>query len=323
MATIAAMFTIGSRVRVPLEGTKAYRRGIIATIQDDGTASVLLEEAAPPPASFVSKPKQTITSINEEEAEMTVPMSDIKPLFDFELYDKNSDKDASVSLALWKERGDRLLKLGDALAAMEYYQGGLVESSSQFSVGSVVIIKQKGFTKLAEVDCMEDDGDSLDVSLVFDGAEATIRLSQVVLGVSSADSDRLQERMLLNLARCCLQAADIIVLKQRPLYIRCAVFACTLAMDVSQYYDGYEGPATSTMTTALVLRSKAQIMASKFDHAKADLKRLLSVDPQHAEANRLMRQLERTIQQNKVSEKKLVKELCKWVDVATSQSTKL
>ena len=92
-------------------------------------------------------------------------------------------------------------------------------------------------------------------------------------------------------------------------------------MDVARHHRGNTDDAeNTTIKTALVLRSKAQTCVSKYAHAKADLKRLLSMEPEHAEGKRLMNQLERTVQQNKKSEKKLVKELCKWVDVATSQS---
>ena len=189
---MASSLTVGERVRVALPNSKACRRGIIATIQDDGTASILLEEPVPPAASFAATSVRTnvTAASNDDDMEVTVPKGECKYLLDFEAVDiSNQDK---TSVAVWKDCGDQLLKLGDASAAIDYYQAGL-QSSSRISIGSTVILKENGFTKLAEVDCIDGDG-SLDVSLLDDDTELTIRTSQVLLSIMSDDKDRLQER---------------------------------------------------------------------------------------------------------------------------------
>lgn len=322
--------SVGSRVRVPLVETgKFCRRGIIATVQEaDGSACVLLEENVTPVTNSYHHCRlgPTIRRQGEDEMDMevTCAVRRLQPLLEFELASIQND----TSPRTCKAHGDELLQRGDALAAMEYYQRGIAAYSQQLSVGTTIVIKQGGFTKLAEVDCLEADGSVMDVSLITDGTEVTIGQQEVVTAIPSQDHDRLQERILLNLSRCCLQAIDYVPVQRKPLYVRGAVLACTVAMDIAQYYESSHDsePSTSPLTpwsthkTALILRSKAQTQASKLDHAKADLKRLLSIDPDHPEGNRLLRQLEQTIKRKQSSDKKLVKEMCKWVNAATESS---
>jgi tetratricopeptide (TPR) repeat protein len=263
---------------------------------------------------------------DDEEVEVTV--QELEGLLDFETNNSQGDDDM-ISVQQWKNRGDELLRLGDAMTAIGYYEAGLIQSS-RLSIGSAVIIRQAGFSKLAEVDCIEQDGSVVDVSLMMEeeeGQEMTIPKRSILLCILDADDDRLQERILLNLARCLLQVAEQASISRRPRFLQSAVLACTLAMDVCAFRNhehDNKAPAassnnsTTTLLAALILRSQAQSALFKYDHAKADLKRLLSMDPNHKEGLRRMQQLERTKLQTKKADKKLVKELCQWVNVATT-----
>jgi hypothetical protein len=68
------------------------------------------------------------------------------------------------------------------------------------------------------------------------------------------------------------------------------------------------------------LRSKAQAALSKFSHAKADLKRLLSLDPTNKEGQLLAQKIERQKLIQQRTDKRLAKEVCKWADTAIKAS---
>lgn len=349
-------FTVGSRVRVLLDaGTSTrrrqqqrQRRGMIATLSSSSSACVLLEDLHNyndnnnEVHSFIIAPKHKNTAIQaneeEEDVEVNVSFDKLSSLLPFEMNNNDNTTPDSLSTSDCKAYGDELLKLGDALAAMLYYERGL-QKASQWSVGSTIVFKQKGFTKLAEVDCIEDDDDDdektntttsksllLDIRTLEGGDDLTISKQDVLIGILDSDDERLQERILLNLARCCLQLADDPTTadshntKQQAQFLKSAILATTLAMNLDDYHCKDDTSLSATTKTALTLRAKTHLSLLKFDHAKADLKRLLEIDPQHKEGQRLLLELERTKLTKKKAEKKLVRELCRWVDVVTKTS---
>jgi hypothetical protein len=117
-----------------------------------------------------------------------------------------------------------------------------------------------------------------------------------------------------------LQLADIttLQLQRKPLYLRGAVLACTLAISVTGFHNADADYVSPTHKSALLLRSQAQAKLSKYPHAKADLKQLLVLDPQHREGQKRLRDLEKQQIQKKKTEKRLVKDVCQWVGTQTA-----
>ncbi|KAG7340026.1 hypothetical protein IV203_006430 [Nitzschia inconspicua] len=204
------------------------------------------------------------SNTNNNTPEVIVSRKDIQQLLPFEqqLIDetdtttshyRNDDTD-HTSVEIWKERGDALLRLGDASAAASYYERGLFQSS-RVTVGGTVVISLDGFPKIADVDCIDtsqqvqqQDQDQqqqlLDISIVDTGEERTISRSDVLLGIWENDTQQLQERMLLNLSRCMLQLADIesneFVVQSnnnRTKYLKAAVLATTLVVTLASFHD--------------------------------------------------------------------------------------
>ena len=226
---------VGSVVRVRLSD-KASRRAVLATLPDnaDGSSSssaacccccILWEDDAPRPilpqddgdAVFLVTPHfkhddhQQVEC--EEITETTVAVSELMPLLDFETKQRPTTTGTAPVLD-WKECGDQLLRIGDAAAAVPYYERALrLTSPSSVSqllqiVGATVLLKESGRVVAADVDCIDDDHGECDVTVVETGHEKSVRASDILLCLLPLDDDHVQERILLNLARCLLQLAE-------------------------------------------------------------------------------------------------------------------
>jgi tetratricopeptide (TPR) repeat protein len=327
-ATDGSKLIVGSTIRAPLPNHPKFRRkAIIATIQeDDGTVCVFWEDEAP--SSLLSADREMVVSPSPSEnnenpgVESTVRISDILPLLDFER-DASSD-DADVSEL--KDRGDTLLRLGDASGAVPLYERALElmgSSPQKITIGSVAIVKQKGFFKLVQVDCI--DLDRVDVThLDVEEREETLRLSDIMLAIPKRDGKLIQERILLNLARCFLQLAEATLIpRRRPSYLKAGVRATSFAFAVSEFRSSVSSAnfSSATKPKALLLRSQAQLGLSKFAHARGDAKKALELDPNNKEASKLLRDIEKQQQKMALADKKLAKEVCRWVQTATTESS--
>lgn len=352
-------FDVGATVRVPRSLSKATSKATIATIQaEENSATVLFEPLAPRPLIISPKsasapldkdgakvqPKRRLkrcflvsptieeqgSGENDQEMEATVDISDVKALLDFE-----NEKDGTLqhsetnyieSIPIMKECGDQLLRLGDPSTACSYYEMAL-HLSSILQVGSSVIVKEGGHAVVADVDCLDDD--DIEVTMVTTEEEKVIQEKNILLCILHNDlgeDGHKQERILLNLARCLLQLAEVakhqeMASVRRPQYLRSAVLAATLASTISEHHNAEETTCVVTFSslhqTALLLRSKAQAGLSKFPNAITDMKRLLSKHPEHKEGLKQMQSLQTQMQRQKHVDKKLVKSMCKLVSAAT------
>lgn len=286
---------------------KALRRAVIATL-DDNNVCVLWEDEAPRAISAHPFLVAPVMQDAVDDVESELPRHSVASLLDFE----TTKTEVSESIAVWKERGDTLLRLGDASAAVGYYEHAL-HLSSKLSEGSSVLIKVKGYIKVAEVDCIESR--TVDVTLLEAGDEMTLNRNDVLMTILEPDSDRMQERILLNLGRCLLQLADTTTLTRRPRYLKSAVLAASMALSLAEFV---KNPASTNLQTSLLLRCQAQTSLSKFSHATADAKRMLSLDPHNKQAQKLLKDIARQQSLQKKNDKKLAKEMCKWVQTATN-----
>lgn len=327
-ATDGSKLIVGSTIRAPLPNHPKFRRkAIIATIQEeDGTVCVFWEDEAP--SSLLSADREMVISPSPSEndenpgVESTVKISEILPLLDFERVALSDDADVSEL----KDRGDTLLRLGDASGAVPLYERALDllgSSPQKITIGSVAIVKQKGFFKLVQVDCI--DRDQVDVThLDVEEREETLRLNDIMLTIPKRDGKLLQERILLNLARCFLQLAEATLIpRRRPTYLKAAVRATSFAFAVSEFRSNVSSAnfSSATKPKALLLRSQAQLGLSKFAHARGDAKKVLELDPNNKEASKLLRDIEQQQKKIALADKKLAKEVCRWVQTATTESS--
>lgn len=297
---------------------------MIATLEEDGNdrnkASILWEDHRPQPlpcqSCFLVAPsvvKSAGAAEDDDDTEIQVDMTQLEPLFDFEQYSTEKlCRDKSV-VSTWKDRGDQLLKVGDASAALPYYEYALSMTCKAVSSGSSILVKKKGFVQVAEVDCV--DGDILDVTWKETGEEASLRLSENLLTIQETDKDHMQERILLNLTRCLMQIAENAA-RHRAEYAKAAVLSSSLAHAIAAYHD----ETSERMVTALLLRAQAQACLEKFAHAQQDLAKVLQKSPNHGQAQQLLRRVQQQQKNVQKREQNLVKEVCKWVETTTTSA---
>jgi len=327
---------VGSIIRIEPCSTRNNRclvRAMVAT-KSDISVCIILEPIYPHPitsdnyscCNFLITPK----SINKEsdgDGEMTVTIDKIHPLLPFENYDiKNNTSNESESIlenskksavTIWKVKGDQLLRLGDASSATSYYEKALFKSS-KVSVGGTIIISVEGFPRIAEVDCVEEDDDVIDVTIVSNGEERTVKNSTALLSIMEPDHDSLQERILLNLSRCMLQLSELDIIN-RPKYLKSAILATTLVITISSFReqnDDYKSLLQANAQTALILRAKAYSGLSKWSKAIVDAKRLVK-NGNEQQGNKLLIDIERKKKIQSKTDKKLAKGFCRMVQSAT------
>uniref|UniRef100_A0A7S4M917 Tetratricopeptide repeat-containing protein n=1 Tax=Odontella aurita TaxID=265563 RepID=A0A7S4M917_9STRA len=284
--------------------------------------------------------RKDVNSVEDNAEEEDVPVSSLTKLLSFESGDSSPQSDAQSA----KEHADALLRLQDFSSAASFYEEAL-SLTSVLSIGSAIVLNRSGRAVVADVDCIDEEEGmggrcSIDVTyLSLDAAdseeeEGTVLEKEVLLCLSSDSgndkSPSLQERILLNLSRCLLRLAEIDVAGKRAMhrpaeYRRAAVLGCTLALTSASFRTlGWGGPTSSPATgstteeKALILRAAAfSDLPGKSKNAQADLRRSLKINPGCAQAKRMSRDLNFRDARRKRTDKKLSKEVCRWVQRAT------
>jgi tetratricopeptide (TPR) repeat protein len=328
------------------------RRGLLATINDGDrekmTCTLILEDLVPTSlsGSFLIAPCFN-NGKSIEESEVEVPASDIMPLLSFE---HSTTEEMANDVTKFKEWGDQLFKLHDYTRAISYYEAALQHISSNFTnVGSTLVVRRNGHCVVAELDCIETDGDNsqCDVTFILPNGkteEDVISSKDILFSVWDQDGARrgkrdksndkfLQPRILLNLCRSLLHLAEIhddngntiASISNRDYqtkYKKSAVLASSIAITLCEYYEN-ETDTESQMLTLLVekayiLRSKAFVELGKLPNAMSDAKKVLNQSPNQNEAAELLRDIRLLEKHRKKSDRKLSKEVCRWVQSATN-----
>lgn len=241
---------------------------------------------------------------------------EVEPLLEFEELETPLEADFSEH----KTRGDQLLSLGDAAAAMRYYEHAL--QSIPLQIGCTITLleescrKKSSVLRRAEVDCIEADG--VDVTILPGGSEKTIAADQVVLVLLEPDQEFLQARTLLNCARCCLQLAELST-EIKSHFAQRGVHFCSLCIVILECAeDDNNASAYFYLQTAFLLRSQALAEKHQYDAALMDLSKLLQLNPDHDVGQRRINLYKRKKEEMKQNEKKLVKAMCGYIQQATS-----
>ena len=330
---------IGSIARVTHDDMT--RRVVVATI-DDQEATVLVENGHPP-SRFL--PVGGATTEEEEEPEWRVPIHQLESLLEFEQPTDATTTKGAANAATVKAHGDALLKLGDAPAAVSYYETALQRPTPPMIGASIVARHPQTGVAVAEVDCVNDDDDddddddpSLDVCWTTTQQDTTLPASDHLLTIQEPHDNHLQTRILLNLTRCLLQIAETSSQAKRA-YAQAAVQTATLAVVVIQHEqqqalddnnnnnnnddddDVDNSTCVALRTTALSLRARAHGLQGQWTAAATDWQAVVpqSSEPQRRAHAVRMRNVARQEQQRAARrEKKLVRNLCQWVNDATA-----
>ena len=321
-------------------------RATVATVSESTVplATVIWDDMAPRPLpapagenvtrkrlkrSFLVAPLlHARTSAADDDQEEELPLSSLEALLPFE-QDDGRQLPSSPSPASLKEQGDALLRLKDYSAAVAWYEAALAATSSLDLGGTVIINDGTGRAVLAEVDCIdeEDTKCTADVTIVSGGEEKTVDAAKEILLclLENDKEERLQERILLNLSRCLLQLAsadgstDAV---RATKYRKAAILGCTLALSCASYArKSSDNVRIDTESKARLIRAGAYLDLGKAKHATADVKHVLKTDMNNVQAKKLMRDIERRDVQRKRTDKRLAKDVCRWVNTATDVAT--
>lgn len=237
----------------------------------------------------------------------------------------------------YKDYGDQLLRINDFTCAVAYYESALHFVSSKIDIGGTLVVKHKGHSMIAEVDCIENEGKNTRYDITYtSGEEATISQKEILLAIWAQDLSFIQPRILLNLSRCLLKLAiadagtsgnaNCVGEKNRQeRYRLAAVKGCTIAITLCEYHalnnsDDSTAEVHSLIEKARIVRSRAFLDLRKFPNATVDAKKVLANNAANREANKLLNEIKAAELHKKSVDKKLSKEVCKWVQTATNSA---
>ena len=326
------------------------RRGMIATLSDGDESSnictIIVEDLAPTPivGKFLIAPV-FIDDEMKQEVEIEIPLSDVQPLLPFEQLPK---MESDVNVSRYKECGDELFKLHDYTGAVSYYEAALsLISSNCNNIGGTLVVKRNGRCVIAELDCIDIDGNNsqCDVTFILPNGnieENVIPFKDILISVWDQDEVRrgkrdksketfMQPRILLNLCRCLLHLAEVDIGSEdrnaspaygrRTKYRKAAVLGSSISVTLCEYHKNETDSESQTLTVlqekAHIIRSKAFMELGKLPNALVDAKKVMNENPGSREAAELLRDIRMLDKYKKKTDKKLSKEVCRWVQSAT------
>ena len=217
-----------------------------------------------------------------------------------------------------------------------------VSANTNVEIGGTVLVNREGHSTIAEVDYIEEnDGNSTYDVTLLSGDEATINRKDILLAVWSKDDTFKQIKILLNLSRCLLKLADTdttrgnsscvgelksstIKTRQEKYRLR-AVLGSSLALTLCEYHELESSNETSLELKSLIekagiVRGRAFMGLRKLRNATVDIKKVLAQNSTNLEADGLLAEIKAMEQHSKTLDKKISKEVCRWVQTATSSS---
>ena len=303
---VTSMLSAGSKVRVHLDGFA--RRAMVSYIDEiDGTADILL---------------------NGCDEEATVPIPSCHPLEPFETSDNAAAADGystppeepegtEAAGNRFKTQGTTLFKLKDYEAAAEEYTKAVkCVKCDQLSPGVIALVKPLGRptrscpleVRPALVLCV-DEG-TADVQYLDDDSEEDgLNGSRLIL--LSPEYLMLVVGLYLNLARCFLNL-------DRPEF---SVQYCSRARATGIAMQSNNEPkAEEKIVTALFLEAKSHVEAHMPKLAIAACEAALVLDPGNKDVTLLVKQIQRGKDRRAKSNKKIAREVSKWISDTMSQS---
>ena len=244
--------------------------------------------------------------------DLLVSAEAIAPLLDFE-----RDAAADCSPAEARNRGNTLFGLGDFASAFELYRRGFEGLTrgafSALSVGAAVVIDrpEDPFTFRSGIVC---DVSHSSCSVLLDGSDEETRadLNRLLcIGRDGSDERELVRALSMNLGRCSLK------LSRKAWAVRW--FSAALA--VVQAGEADYPDKSKHLADALSGRVASYLALGKLRRARSDIAALLAVDA--ARGARLQRQWEEQKRTRAGQDRRLAREVARWVETAVASSERL
>ena len=330
---------VGSTVRIR-DGSGKFRCRAIISDSEGNTVSLVRDDLAPVPlgrvGNFLIAPLFHGVGNSVEECECDDNPDDLSELLPFE-----DESGGETTAEEYKSRGDQLLRLNDYTCAAAYYEAALsiIASKSNVSIGGSCIARRNGDAVIADVDCI--DGDQFDVTFISrngEEEEATIPLKDILCSIWDKDDAYLQPRCLLNLSRCLVKLAEFDTTTgnvechgqtkratRQEKYRSSAVLGCSVTITLCEYLKESTASPDIELLDSLILksrliRSRSFIGRNMLRHAMVDAKKVASQNPNDKDALKLISQIKAKENHNKLLDRKISKEVCRWVKKATTTS---
>eukprot|EP00986_Skeletonema_menzelii_P020539 scaffold31580_cov143-Skeletonema_menzelii.AAC.2 len=328
---------VGSTVRIRDGSGKFKCRAIVATIGEGNSVSLVRDDLAPVPlgrvGDFLIAPLFLGVGRSVKECESDNP-DDLMELLPFE--DKNGGE---TTAEIYKSQGDQLLRISDYTCAAAYYEAALskIASKSNVSIGGSCIARRNGDAVIADVDCIDDNQyDVIFMSQDGEEEEATISSKDILCSIWDKDETYLQPRCLLNLSRCLVKLAEFDATTgivgchgqtkrttRQEKYRSSAVLGCSITITLCEYYRESAASPDIPLLDSLILksrliRSRSFIGRNMLRNAMVDAKKVASQNPNNKDALKLISEIKAKETHNKLLDKKISKEVCRWVKKATT-----
>lgn len=342
---------VGSTVRIRGSAGKKHPftcRAIIATISSgEKSVSLVRDDLAPVPlgrvGNFIVAPLFNSVGRSVEECESSIDdLMELLPFEDSEIIADSESLSTAEKVELYKSRGDQLLRLNDYTCATAYYEAALnfIASKSNVSIGGSCIARRNGDAVIADVDCI--DTDQYDVTFISqegEEEEATIPQKDILCSICFKDDAYMQPRCLLNLSRCLVKLAEIDPTSgnvgcagqskratRQEKYRSSAVLACSITITLCEYLKKSKASPDvpllldSLIGKARLIRSRSFIGRNMLRNAMVDAKKIISQNPHDKDALKLISEIKAKDAHNKSLDRKISKEVCRWVKKATTTS---
>lgn len=200
---------------------------------------------------------------------------------------------------------------------------------------------------------------SYDVTFTLSGDEATLSRKDLLLAIWQNDELYIQIKILLNLSRCLLKLADIdsylsqtstttsttttTKSNRHDKFRQAAVLGCSIAISICDHNHDYNNHQAllsqnsaensvassssassdliSLIVKARIVRSRAFMGLRKIPNATIDVKKVLLIDSTNREAQSLLSEIDDVKAYIKLIDKKLSRDVCRWVQKATDNSS--
>eukprot|EP01039_Chlorochromonas_danica_P008809 gene8809-9713_t len=304
-------FSVGQRVRVLREGGEVARRAVIAFAHGNVDTVKLVGIFRARNVNLYD----VIYDGKEGDEEVNVPEFRIMKVADFE-EEGGQDVQQCDRADVWKDRGNLLFSQKDFSEASKCYQKALLCLSTRITVGATVMVipseKDINFP-VGIVACIE--GSDCEVMLST-GEDYECSMERVVQ-ISDGEVDRQQQIALYkNLSRSSLK------LQRKGWALRYISMAVATARSLETSEQG-----AKMLGDCLHLRAKVLIQCCRPAHAAQDARDLDSLDrscgvrPNRSEE--ILKLVTSFKQRKQASDRRLAKEVAKWVDNAMQQQAQL
>ncbi len=313
------MFVIGEKVRLmPVEADGLSTTAMVSYIHEMNGEQVSVD---------LIFERSSANTLNQEE-ETEVPLNRLQKLLPFEMLSKSQLLEQHTATAI-KDFGNQLFHVKDFIKSMEFYQLSLQaidqhEKEACFSLGTPVIVfsEEIGDFLYGIVSSNDDFSAAATYEIMLSNDEERhIPAKDLTVIPPNYENQLLQRSLYSNLGKCAVKRVlRGWAIRYGSLALILTRAMISLAQDTGLYDEDGEKrkKLQQLLVDALFFRGKALILASRPVRAMADCRELKGLDGKKAQS--LEAEITAFKTKRQKDNRKLAKEIAKWVDASLSQA---